>query len=130
MFGYRRRPFFPGALLLFGLGFVVATAVGGAGSVAGAILFLPLLALKLLFFFFLFGMLMRVVGHGWGGPGRGGPGWGGPGWGGPRGPRRGGRRRGRPEERREPTEEEREWAKARRDAQEEIDELFPDPREW
>ena len=114
MFGYRRRPFFPGALVFIAAGFVLASLIGGAGSAAGAILFLPLLALKLMFVFFVFGMLMRFVGGGWG---RGGPG-------------SFGRHHRRPVQRREPTEEEREWARARRDAREEVDELFPDPREW
>jgi len=118
MFGSRRRGFPFAPFLLIAVGFGLASVVGSAtGSVAGALLFLPLLALKLMFLFFIFGMMMRFVG------GRFGPAH----------DHRGsylGRRH--PRDRRrdatpvEPTQAEKDWAKARKEARQEIDDLFPD----
>lgn len=117
MFGLRRRGFPFSGLLLFAAGMAVAGLLTGSGTFAGLLL-LPLLAMKLLFVFLLFGAFARFAGGGFGpgnrpvGPpwGRGGP----PQW------------RGRPE-RREPTEEEQDRARAEREAREAIDNLFPDP---
>lgn len=117
MFGTRRRGFPFAGLLLIAMGFALATVVGSAGSAIGALLFLPLLALKLMFFFFIFGMLMRFVGgrSGYAHHARGSyPG------------------RRHPFDRRreaapvEPTQAEKDWAKARKEARQEIDDLFPD----
>ena len=96
-FGRGRIPFlFPLVVLLAIVGFGL---LGPAGAALGFVLFLPL---KLFFLMFLFGMFFRFRAP-WG-RGRGGP------WGPPR----------------EPTEEERERAEARRQAKEEVDTLFPD----
>lgn len=116
MFGFRRGFPFSG-LLLFVAGMAVAGLLTGSSTLAGLLL-LPLLAMKLLFVFFLFGTFVHFVGGGFGRGGRpAGPPWGrgGPPW-----------QHSRPE-RREPTEEEQERARAEREAREEIDDLFPDP---
>ena len=101
MFGRGRFPFvLPFGVLLAIVGFGL---IGQAGAALGFVLFLPF---KLLFFMFLFGMFFRFAGGGapWGGRRRGDS------WPPPR----------------EPTEEERERAEARRLAKEEVDRLFPD----
>lgn len=59
-------------LAVFGLGFLLATALAGSatstlGSAVGFAFFLPFLILKVMFMFFLFGMLLRFAGRGWGG---------------------------------------------------------------
>ena len=108
MFMYRRLPFFPGAFIFLAIGFALANLAGGAGSFIGAIFFLPLLALKITFFFFIFRGLMHF-----GGSGR----------------RRNNHFGERPSRNRPPTEEEREWAEAKRQAQEEVDRMFPEPQE-
>lgn len=103
-FGRGRVPFvFPLFILLAIVG---VSVLGSAGGAPGFLLFLPLLAVKMFFFLFLFGVMLRFVRGGtpWGGSGRRGP------WGPPR----------------EPTEEERERAEAERLAREEVDALFPD----
>ncbi len=81
-------------LALVALGFLLAAMItGNGGGVIGAILFLPFLILKMLFFFLLIGFLMKVAFGGRGpwsrgprrSPWRGGP-WGPRGWAhGPRG---------------------------------------------
>ena len=117
MFGTRRRGFPFAPFLLIAAGFALASVVGSAGSAIGALLFLPLLALKLMFVFFIFRMMMRFVG------GRSGY-----------SPQDRGSYRGRhhPRDRRrdaapvEPTQAEKDWAKARKEARQEIDDLFPD----
>jgi len=57
-------------LALIALGFLLASALSGGGAAVGAatgfLLFLPLLALKLLFLFFLFGAVLSFAGGGWG----------------------------------------------------------------
>lgn len=117
MFGFRRRGFPFSGLLLFAAGMAVAGLLTGSGTLAGLLL-LPLLAMKLLFVFFVFGAFVHLAGGGFGRGGRPvGPPWG---RGGP--PRRGGR-----PARREPTQEEKDRARAEREAREEINDLFPDP---
>ena len=79
MFGpYRRFPF--RGLALVALGFLLASvlagggpALSGAAAGVGFLLVIPLIMLKMLFMFFLFGVMLRFVG---GGRGRGpwGPG--------------------------------------------------------
>ena len=108
MFSFRRLPFFPGAFIFIAIGIALANLAGGAGSFIGAIFFLPLLALKIMFFFFIFRGLMHF-----GGPGR----------------RRSSHIGERPAKSRPPTEEEREWEEAKRQAQEEVDRMFPEPQE-
>ena len=108
MFLFRRLPFFPGAFIFIAIGIALANLAGGAGSFIGAIFFLPLLALKVIFFFFIFRGLMHFGG-------RGRPPFSHVGE--------------RPSESRPPTEEEREWAEAKRQAQEEVDRMFPEPQE-
>ena len=73
MFGARRRGFPFAGLLLFAAGFAVASIAGGAGSSIGFLVFLPLLALKLMLLFFIVGTFMRFAGGGFGRAG----GWGG-----------------------------------------------------
>lgn len=117
MFGPRRGFPFAG-LLLFAGGFALASIAGSAASAAGALLFLPLLALKLMFVFFIFGTLMRFAG---GGLGRS-RGWSGRAdW-----SRAADERRRASSPPREPTQEEKDWARAWREARQEIDDLFPD----
>lgn len=116
MFGPRRFGFPFTGLLLFGAGFALASLAGGAATAAGFLLFLPLLFLKIMFVFFVFGTFLRFAGGGFGRH----RGWGGPPWEGS-----GGRRR-QSAPPREPTQEEKDWAQARREAQQEIDDLFPD----
>jgi hypothetical protein len=113
MFGPRRRGVPFAGLLLFAGGFALASLAGGAGSAIGFVFFLPLLALKLMFVFFVFGTFMRFAGRGFG--------WGGPPW-----PGRAEERRQPSSPPREPTQEEEDWARARREALQEIDDLFPD----
>lgn len=64
-------PHFPfKGLALVGLGVLLATVIGGAGTVgavAAGLLFLPLLFLKFLFVFFMIGLFLRLAGHGHGG---------------------------------------------------------------
>ena len=62
MFRTHRRSPIKG-LLLIGLGFLAALAVtgGAAGSIASAVLFVPLLILKMLFFFFLISMVFKLM---------------------------------------------------------------------
>lgn len=116
MFGPRRGIPFAG-LLLFAGGFALASLAGSAASAAGFVLFLPLLALKVMFVFFIFGTFMRFAG---GGMARS-RGWNGPMW------QRAGDERRRPSSPpREPTQEEKDWARAWREARQEIDDLFPD----
>ncbi len=113
MFGPRRRGFpFPGLFLVVAV-FVFAAMVAGAASTAAWLLFLPFLAVKMMFFFFIFGAFLRFAGGGfrpWSPSGRG--------------PWHHGRRPPAPP--REPTQDERDWEQARREAQQEIDDLFPD----
>ena len=117
MFGTRRRGFPFAPFLLIAAGFALASVVGSAGSAIGALLFLPLLALKLMFFFFIFRMIVGFIGR------RSGYSH-----------YRGGSYRSRhdPRDRRrdpapvEPTQAEKDWAKARKEARQEIDDLFPD----
>jgi hypothetical protein len=114
MFGFRRGgfPLFIPLLIAVAFGYMLA---GGVGSVVGALLFLPLLIMKVLFMLFLFGMLFRFAGGGpWadrrdrtasrstteGGAG-GDPG----------------------------NQEGMDWEEAVRAAKREIDRLFPDPKE-
>lgn len=113
MFGTRRRSFPFGGLLLIAAGFALASVVGNAGAAIGAVLFLPLLVLKLMFFFFIFRMMMGFFGGRSGYPHHHGP------------------RMGRHDRRRdnapvEPTQAEKDWAKAQAEARQEIDDLFPD----
>ncbi len=117
MFGARRRGFPWAGLLLIVTGFALAIVVGSAGSAVGALLFLPLLALKLMFFFFILGMLMRFIGRRSGYSNQGGGSYRG---------RHHPRDRRRDAARVEPTQAEKDWAKARKEAREEIDDLFPD----
>lgn len=78
MFGFRRFPF--RAVALIAIGFLLASVLAGGPAASGVAtgfgfaLLLPLLFLKMLFVFFLFGALFRFAGGG----GRGwetGPGW-------------------------------------------------------
>ncbi len=71
----RRFPFF--GLILFGLGFLAASALAGtASSMIGFALFLPVLLFKVFLFVVFFSLLFRFLGRGRG------PGWDrGPGWG-------------------------------------------------
>lgn len=118
MFGTRRPGFPVTSFLLIAVGFALASVVGTAGSVLGAVFFLPLLALKFMFFFFMFGMVMRAFGGRFGGPShydrrsswsRRDP-------------------RGRPHDAPpvEPTQAEKDWAQAQEAARQEIEDLFPD----
>ena len=117
MFGPRRRGVPFAGLLLFAGGFALAGLVSGAGSAIGFLFFLPLLALKVMFMIFIFGTFMRFAGRGFGRAG----GWGGPPWG-----SREERHRRPSAPPRAPTQDERDWEQARREAKEEIDDLFPD----
>ncbi len=129
MFGFRRGgfPFFIPLLIAVAFGYLLA---GGVGSAVGALLVLPLLALKLLFMVMMFGMLFRFAAGGpWGrrwddGGSRHGPPW--------------ADHRPRPASR--PTsgdeveddvagDHDRDWEEALRAAKREIDKLFPDPKE-
>ncbi|MEM9612087.1 MAG: hypothetical protein AAGA59_04100 [Actinomycetota bacterium] len=72
MFGSAPRFPFRG-LLLIGLGFLLASMIGGGATVGGvvsAVLFLPLLILKVMFFLVLFSLFFRLVGAFAGGGGR------------------------------------------------------------
>ncbi|NNE97190.1 MAG: hypothetical protein HKN24_14305 [Acidimicrobiales bacterium] len=108
----RRFPFFFG-VPFFAAGLIAASLIGSAGAALGLLLFLPLLAFKFMFMFFVFGAFMRMFA---GGLARRGPygHWRHDGFG------------DRAQPRREPTQEERDWAEARRRAREEIEDLFPD----
>lgn len=107
MFRFRRLPFLPGAFVFIAVGIVLASLAGSAGSAIGAMFILPFLVLKMMFFFFLFSGLMRFGALSRRGRGHGG---------------------GRPVENSHDTDEDREWEEARRLAQEEIDQLFPEPQ--
>jgi hypothetical protein len=116
MIGSRRRgfPFVIPLLAAVALGYLLA---GGLGSVIGALLFLPLLIMKVLFVMFVFGVLLRFAG--------GGRHW---------GHHRAGYNRHRStkstdEPETDEPEEERDWEEALRAAKREIDKLFPNPRE-
>lgn len=143
MFGSAPRFPFRG-LLLIGLGFLLASMLGGAagtaGSIAAAILFIPLLILKVLFFLFLFSLFFRMAGA-FAGGGRGPGGDRGPwGPGRPHGP--GGRRthhgrrttadpghwsyKGRPmtdPTPPAPSQEDAEWEESLRQARREVDDI-------
>ncbi|MCP3992354.1 MAG: hypothetical protein GY724_25005 [Actinomycetia bacterium] len=72
----RRFPFF--GLILFGLGFFVASALAGtASSIIGLALYLPFLLLKVFLVVLVFSVFLRFLGRG---RGRG-QGWCGPRWG-------------------------------------------------
>ena len=107
----RRFPFFYG-LPFFAAGLIAASLLGSAGAALGLLLFLPLLAFKFMFMFFIFGAFMRMFAGGFARRGPYGGHW--------------HHHRDRTEPRREPTQEERDWAEARRQAREEIEDLFPD----
>jgi hypothetical protein len=133
MIGFRRGgvpPFIP-LLIAVAFGYMLA---GGAGSAVGALLFLPLLVMKVLFMLFLFGMLFRFAGGGpWGRRWSDRGGHHGPPW----------ADRGRWTDHRDRTASTTEggagddiddgggkdWEEAVRAAKREIDRLFPDPRE-
>lgn len=126
MFGFRRGgfPMFIPLLVAVALGYALAS--GGVGAVAGAVLFLPLLILKMMFMLFMFSMFFRVVG----GFAGGGP------WGrqwhhhGGRGSEAVGESSPRQTAEDEAAqEEERDWEEALRRAKREIDKLFPNPKE-
>lgn len=120
-------------LALFGLGFLLAGALTGSatstlGSAVGFAFFLPFLILKVMFMFFLFGMLLRFAGRGWGGGwSRRGP-W--PGHDGRRSRHSSGdetlwRYRGRPMRPTPPapSQEQAEWQEHLRQARSEVDDL-------
>ncbi len=120
MFGLRRgrMPFVLPILLAVAFGYALA---GGIGSVVGALLFLPLLLLKLAFMFLFFGFVFRMFAH------RGGPG------------RHHGHAHRSPHQWAEGATtsepegtagpEDRDWEEALRRAKREIDKLFPNPEE-
>ncbi len=109
-----RRGFPFAGLPIFAAGFIVASLIGSASTALAFLLFLPLLALKFMFMFFVFGAFMRLVGGGFARMG-------------PRHSWSHHHRHDRYESTpREPTQEEKDWAKAREEARREIDDLFPD----
>jgi hypothetical protein len=115
MYATRRRGFPFSGLPLFAAGFILASLLGGFGAAAvGALIFVPLLVLKFMFMFFVFGAFMRILGGGFARVGS------------HRSPhhRRGSGRPGPSP--RQPTQEEQDWARARQEARQEIEDLFPD----
>jgi hypothetical protein len=110
MYATRRRGFPFAGLPIFAAGFILASLIGSAGTAVAFLLFLPLLALKFMFMFFLFGALLRFAGGGFA----------------RMGPRNSWSHQRYESTRREPTQEERDWARAREQARREIDDLFPD----
>jgi len=122
MFAFRRGgfPLFVPLLAAVAFGYVLA---GGGGSVIGGLLFLPLLALKMMAMFFIFGMMFRFAGGGRGGVGQ--P-WA---WSHRHGRTATTDSAGKPAEDPVQDESERDWEEALRAAKREIDKLFPNPRE-
>lgn len=117
MFGPRRRGFPVAGLFLFAAGFALASIASGASSAVGFLFVLPLLAFKVMFMFFVFGMFMRFAGAGFGRANR---------WHEPRPERPGGWSPRDSSPPRTPTQAEEDWERAKREAQREIDDLFPD----
>jgi len=120
MFALRRgrMPFLIPILLAVAFGYALS---GGIGSVVGALLFLPLLILKLAFMMLFFGFVFRMFAY------RGGPGW-------HHGRHRGSRSSaadsaGSNEPPPATEAEDKDWEEALRRAKREIDKLFPNPRE-
>lgn len=135
MSGFRRSrfPLFIPLLIAVAFGYMLA---GGVGSAVGALLFLPLLILKIVFMFFLFGLLFRFAGGGpWGRRWNEWEGHHGPPW----------ADRAQWADRRHragsaspadaqaaddvDSEDAKDWEEALRAAKREIDKLFPDPEE-
>lgn len=113
MFAFRR-----GRLpILVPLGLAVAFGyllAGGVGSVAGALLFLPFLIMKIVFTVLFFGFVFRMFAHR-------------SGYARHHHHRRGADSGTDAETRPEPDPEDRDWEEALRAAKREIDKLFPDP---
>ncbi len=109
MFAFRRGrlPLLVPLALAVAFGYLLA---GGVGSVAGALLFLPFLIMKVVFTLLFFGFVFKMFAH------------------------RSGyarqdhhRRTADPETQSGPDPEDRDWEEALRAAQREIDTLFPNP---
>ena len=125
MFAFRRGrfPLLVPLALAVAFGYLLA---GGIGSVLGALLFLPILIMKVVFMMFFFGFLFKMFAHRSGfaphHDGRRGHGWHpGRGWGGPSESRSGSDAGPAAEP------EDRDWEEALRAAKREIDKLFPNP---
>ncbi|MFW2381464.1 MAG: hypothetical protein ACN4GZ_06865 [Acidimicrobiales bacterium] len=117
MYATRRRGFPFAGLPLFVAGFILATLIGSAGSAMAVLLFVPLLMIKFMFAMFVIGAFMRLIG---GGFARGIGGTHRPYW------QHQHSRHRTSETPRQPTQEERDWAQARAEARQEIEDLFPD----
>lgn len=126
---HRRHRRFPYGIVMFLGGFLIAALLFGSGGAAagsagvlGAVVLLPLLLLKLAFFLFLFGVLMRFVFAGKMGRYYGHPGYHGHGFG--RQDRAGRTEEGEPDS---------EWQDLLRQARQEVEDLWPGggrPRPW